>query len=254
MEKIISVKIIEDSTKIDWNPWVLLVATLSLIVAVILPFAQKRYEEFRTKRNFQYYLKKQIGLVLNILTSQKLEYVEPSVKNNPKKELLYIKDFILKMKSDYDEHKNAVQPRVIFMLLMNIQRLCHFSYQLQQIISGIDLKNITEKTLEHGRELSKEELNKIYGLILIYESYIGISTFHDNFDKTESIKREFKDNVWVGLKVENILLSNQSVLNNDLLIINDNENSLEELQSILLIVNQETKKYFDYDNLQSKLK
>lgn len=254
MEKIIPVKIIEDSSKIDWNPWVLLVATLSLIAAVILPFAQKRYEEFRTKRNFQYYLKKQIGLVLNILTTQKLEYIEPNVKNDPKKELLFIKDFIIKIKSDFNEHKNTVQPRVIFMLLMNIQKLCHFSYQLRQIISSIDLKNITEKTLEHGRELSKEELNNIYGLILIYESYVGISTFHDNFDKTESIKREFKDNVWVGIKIENNLLSNQSVLNDDLLIINDNENSLEELQNILLIVNQETKKYFDYENLQSKRK
>jgi len=254
MEKIIPVKIIEDSSKIDLNPWVLIVATLSLIAAVVLPFAQKRYEEFKTKRNFQYYLKKQVGLVLNLLSTQKLEYIEPTVKNDPKKELLFIKDFILKIKSDYKEHKNTNQPRVIFMSLMNIQKLCHFSYQLRQIISNIDLKNITEKTLEHGRELSKKELNKIYGLILIYESYIGISTFHDNFDKTESIKREFKDNVWVGLKVENNLLSNQSVLNNDLLIINDNENSLEELQNILLIVTQETKKYFDYKNLQSKRK
>lgn len=254
MEKVIPVKIIEDSTKIDWEPWVLLVATLSLIAAVILPFAQKRYEEIRTKRNFQYYLKKQIGLVLNILTTQKLEYVEPSVKNEPKKELLYVKDFIAKIKSDFKEHKNTVQPRVIFMLLMNIQKLCHFSYQLRQIISGIDLQNITEKTLEHGRELSKEELNKIYGLILVYESYVGISTFHDNFDKTKSIRREFQDNVWVGLKVENSLLSNQGVLNEDLFIINDNENSLEELQNILLIVNQETKKYFDYDNMQLKRK
>ncbi len=254
MEKTIAVKIIEDSSKINWEPWILLIATMSLLAAVILPFAQKRYEEYRTKRNFQYYLKKQIGLILNLLTTEKIEYTEPSVKNDPKKELLYFIDYILKIKSDFKEHKNTVQPRVIFMMLMNIQKLCHFSYQLRHIISSIDLKNITEKTLEHGRELSKEELNKIYGLILIYESFVGISTFHDNFDKTKSIKREFKDNVWVGLKVENSFLSNQSVLNEDLLIINDNEYSLEELQNILLIVNQETKKYFDYDNLQLKRK
>ena len=254
MERITSVKIIENSDKINWEPWVLLIATLSLIAAVLIPFFQKRYEEFRTKRNFQYYLKKQVGLILNLLTTEKLEYIEPSVKNEPKKELLYIKDYILKIKSDFKEHKNTVQPRVIFMLLMNIQKLCHFSYQLRHIISGIDLKNITEKTLEHGKELSKEELNKIYGLILIYESFVGISTFHDNFEKTKSIKREYKDNIWVGIQVENSLLSNQSVLNEDLLIINDNENSLEELQNIVLIVNQETKKYFDYDNLQLKRK
>ncbi|WP_316832802.1 hypothetical protein [Pedobacter aquatilis] len=252
--EIIPIKIIENSDKIDWEPWVLLVAVLSLFAAVIIPFAQKRYEEYRTKRNFQYYLKKQIGLILNLITTEKLEYVEPSVKNEPKKEFFYINDYIKKIKSDFQEHKNTIQPRIIFMLLMNIQKLCHFSYQLRQIISTIDLQNITEKTLEHGKELSKEELNKIYGLILIYESYVGISSFHDRFGNTKSIKREIKDNLWIGLKVEQSLLSNQSVLNEDLLTINDNENSLEELQNIILIVNQQTKEYFDYDKLQLKRK
>lgn len=241
---------IED--KINWNGWMLLVAVLALLASVIIPFAQKKYEEYRAKRNFRYYLKKQIGLILNLLTSEKLEYHEPSVKNEPKKEFLLIKDFIGELQKDFKEHKNSVQPRVIFMLLMNVQRLSHFAYQLRRIISTIDLQSITDKTLEHGKELSKKELNKIYGLILICESYMGISLFHDKFESIKSIKRNIENDIWKGLKVEKDLLNNQDRLNEDLLILNDNENSLKELSDILLIINQETNKYFDYDKLQKK--
>ena len=240
--------------KIDWNGWMLLVAVLALVASVIIPFAQKKYEEYRAKRNFQYYLKKQIGLILNLLTSEKLVYHEPSVKNKPKKESLLIKDFIGELQRDFKEHRNTVQPRIIFMLLMNVQKLCHFAYQLRRIISTIDLQSITDKTLEHGKELSKKELNKIYGLILICESYMGISLFHDKFDSIKSIKRDIENDIWKGLKVEKDLLTNQDRLNEDLLILNDNDNSLTELSDILLIINQETKKYFDYDNHQKKRK
>jgi hypothetical protein len=254
MKEIIPIRIIEESSKINWEPWVLFVATLTLIASVIIPFAQKKYDEFRTKRNFQYYLKKQIGLVLNLLTTVKLEYIEPSVKNEPQKDSLFIKDFIVKLKSDFKEHKNSVQPRVIFMLLMNIQKLCQFSNNLRLNVSIINLQKITEKTLEHGKELSKEELNSIYGLILIYESYLSISLFHDKFGEIKSIKRVIEKDIWIGLAVEKDLLTNQTKLNDDLLVINDNENSLEELQNIVLVVNQETKKYFGYDKLQEKRK
>lgn len=238
--------------KIEWDGWMLLVAVLALIAAVFIPFAQKKYEEFRAKRNFQYYLKKQIGLILNLLTSEKLEYHQPSVKNEPKKEFLLIKDFIGELQKDFKEHKNTVQPRIIFMVLMNVQKLCHFAYQLRRIISTIELQSITDKTLEHGKELSKNELNKIYGLILICESYMSISLFHDKFDSIKSIRRDIENDIWKGLKVEKDLLTNQDRLNKDLLILNDNENSLKELSDILLIINQETKKYFDYDKLQKK--
>jgi len=247
-------KILEHSDKLNWEPWVLLVAVLTLIASVVIPFAQKKYEEYRAKRNFQYYLKKQIGLVLNLLTTQKIEYIEPSVKNDPKKQFLAVGDFIAKLKSDFIEHKNSVQPRIIFMLLMNVQKLCHFSYQLRHNISNINLQAITEKTLENGKELSRKELNKIYELILVYESYLTISLFHDRFSEIKSIKRKLEKNIWIGVTVEKDLLNNQSRLNEDLLVLNDNERSLEELENIVLIVNQETKKYFDYEKLQEKRK
>ncbi|WP_312553290.1 hypothetical protein [Empedobacter brevis] len=240
--------------KIDWEPWVLLVAILTLIASVIIPFTQKKYEEFRAKRNFQYYLKKQIGLMLNHLTTSKIEYIEPSVRNEPKKEYLLIKDLIIKIKTDFTEHKNTVQPRVIFMMQMNIQNMCLFAYQARKIISTIDLQNITERTLEFGKELSKKELDKIYGLILIYESFQSISLFHDRFGEFKAITRLLAGNEWIGLKVEKELLNNQTQLNEDLLLLNDNERSLEELSNMILILNQETKKYFDYDNLQLKRK
>lgn len=254
MKETISVKLVEDSNKIDWEPWVLLIAILTLIASVIIPFAQKKYEEFRAKRNFQYYLKKQIGLVLNHLTMSKIEYIEPSVRNEPKKEYLLIKDLIIKIKNDFSDHKNTVQPRVIFMMLMNIQNMCLFAHQARKIISTIDLQNITERTLEFGKELSKKELDKIYGLILIYESFQSISLFHDRFGEFKTITRLMEKKEWIGLKVEKELLNNQSQLNEDLLLLNHNERSLEEISNIILVLNQETKKYFDYDNIQLKRK
>lgn len=254
MKDTISVKLMEDTNKFVWEPWVLFVAILTLIASVIIPFAQKKYEEFRAKRNFQYYLKKQIGLVLNHVTISKIEYIEPSVRNEPKKEYLLIKDFIVKIKNDFSEHKNTVQPRVIFVMLMNIQKMCLFAYQARKTISNIDLQNITERTLEFGKELSKKELDKIYGLILIYESFQSVSLFHDRFAELKAITRLIEENEWMGLKVEKELLNSQTQLNEDLLLLNDNERSLEELSNIILILNQETKKYFDYDNLQLKRK
>lgn len=239
---------------IDWEPWVLFVAILSLIASVIIPFAQKKYEERRAKRNFQYYLKKQIGLVLNHLTLSKLEYIEPSVKNEPKKEYVLIKEFIIKLREDFKIHKNSVQPRVIFMMLMNIQKVCMFAFQARKIIATIDLQNITERMLENGKELSKKELAKVYGLILIYESFQSISQFHDRFANMKSISRIIEDKEWVGLKVEKELLNNQNQLNEDLLFLNDNEQSVDELTNIILILNQETKKYFDYDKIELKTK
>lgn len=62
-QQVIPVKIISDTTKFDWEPYVLIVATLSLLAAVIIPFAQKWYEEYRTKRSFQFYFKKQLGII-----------------------------------------------------------------------------------------------------------------------------------------------------------------------------------------------
>lgn len=252
MKQVFPVKIIDDSDKINWEPWVLLIAVLTLVASVIIPFAQKKYEEYRAKRNFRYYLKKQIGLVLNLLTSEKLEYIKPSIKNEPNKESLYIKEFIIALKTDFDLHKNNVQPIIIFMLLMNVQKLCHFVYHIRQVIITIDLQNITEKTLEHGKELSRRELNNIYGLILIYESFISISMFHDKFGEFKSIKRHFEDSIWKSLFIEKDFLQNQSLLNEDLVILNDNEDSLIELTNMVLIINQETKKYFDYDRQQKK--
>ncbi|WP_420553243.1 hypothetical protein [Tenacibaculum aiptasiae] len=131
---------------------------------------------------------------------------------------------------------------------MNVQNLCHFTYQLRNIVLTIKLQSITDKTLEHGKQLSKKELDKIYGLILIYESYIGISLFHDKFDKIKSIRREFINDTWKGLKVEKDLLNNQNRLNEDLLILNDNENSLNEIYAILTIVDRKTKEYFSLKN------
>lgn len=230
---------------INWSPWVLLVATLSLIAAVIIPFIQKILEQKKTKNGFQFYLKKQLGNVFNLMTSEKIEYHEPSVKNKIEKELLDLKTACKKVLQDYESHKSAVQPKIIFMMLMNIQSLFHFSYKLRHTVGRVNFDKITDKTLDNGNNLSDKELEKIYAVLLTLEGYLSISAFHDRFGNLKSIKRDIKDKIWVGLKLEGDFLGKQEVLNEDLAYLNDNENSLKEVVGILELVNKETIKYFE---------
>lgn len=253
-QQVIPVKIISDTTKFDWEPYVLIVATLSLVASVIIPFAQKWYEEFRTKRSFQFYFKKQLGIVLNLLTSQKIEYIKPSVKDNPEKQYLTPTEFSRKLEEDLKEYKESLQPRTIFSLLINLQQFMQYVFQLRYSLTQIDFVKLTERTLEHGKELSKDELQKAYGIVLIYESFISISLFHDRFGKMKTIKRDFKENVWVGLKLDKDFLENQNLLNQDLLHLNNNDRSIIEITQMVRIVEEKTKEYFDYDNLQKKRK
>ena len=120
--------------------------------------------------------------MLNHLTTSKIEYIEPSVRNEPKKEYLLIKDLIIKIKNDFAEHKNTVQPRVIFMMQMNIQNMCLFAYQARKLISTIDLQNITERTLEFVKELYKKELKSLivfikYKSICLYDLFYRFPFF-----------------------------------------------------------------------------
>ncbi len=173
---------------------------------------------------------------------------------NPEKEYLSPIDFSKKLESDFKEFREAVQPRTVFTLLMNLQQFMLFTFQLRYALGKIDFEKLTERTLEHGKELSKNELNKAYGIILIYESYISISLFHDKFGEMKAIKRDIKDNIWVGFKLEKDFLQNQTLINEDLLHLNNHEKSLFEITQMTRIVEQKTKEYFDYDKLQKKRK
>lgn len=232
--------------KIDWEPYFLIIATLSLVAAVIIPFAQKKYEEFSAKRNFKIYFKKQLGLVFNFLTSEKIEYNEPSIKKNPEKKNLEISEFLKTFKKDLKEHKNAVQPKIIFTLLMNLQNMLLYSFHLRTTIRSLEFNDLMKLTLEHGNQLSKVELSNIYGLITILESFVSISLYHDRFGEMKSIKRLIQENTWVGLKLDKDFLDNQTILNDDLQFINDKINSIEEIVYILGITQDKTLEYFEF--------
>lgn len=78
--------------------------------------------------------------------------------------------------------------------------------------------------------------------------------FHDRFGEMKTIKRDIKEKVWVGLKLDKDILQNQALLNQDLLHLNNNERSIFEIAQMVRIVEDKTKEYFDYDNLQKKRK
>lgn len=251
---IVPVNIVSEPHKIDWEPYVLIIASLSLIAAVIIPFAQKKYDEYRTKRSFKFYFKNRIGIIWNLLTIEKIEYVKPAIKDDIKKVYLSLIDFVYRFEKDFMEHKETVQVRSIFCILMNLQKLMHYNFRIRLEMGKIDFINLYDKTLAHGKELSKKELQNIYGLILIYQGFMSITLFHDKFGELKSIKRDSTDKIWTGLKLENDLLENQKRVSDDLLFINNNENSIYEIIKMVRILDSETKKYFDFNKLNKKRK
>jgi hypothetical protein len=246
----ILVKVLSDD--FDFEPYVLIMAALSLIAAVIIPFAQKKYEEIRTKRSFQFYFRKQLGLILNLLESEQIEYIKPGIKDAPEKEFIAPVEFSRRLELDVQQHKEAGQPKTIFVLLMNLQKMMHFSYKLRLAISHINFEKLTERTLEHGRELSKKELQKTYGILLIYESFVSISMFHEKFGEMKSIKRDIEGDFWRGLKLEKDFLEKQTVLNDDLQHLNNNEKSIIEITEMIRVVDKKTKEYFEYKPISKR--
>lgn len=230
--------------KFDWNPYVLLIATLSLIAAVIIPFAEKKYEEFKAKRSFKIYFKKQLGEIFNFLTAEKIEYFEPSIKNDPAKQQLNIVELTKRVDSDFKIHKNTAQLKIILPLLMNVHNVMHYSYQLRHLINRAKLDKLTEKTLEHGGKLSDKELKNVYGLVLVLEGFVSISLFHDRFGELKTVKRLEENNLWVGMKLGKDFLQKQHELNDDLQYLNDNEKSMSEITTILRVVEDKVREYF----------
>ncbi|MDI1321982.1 MAG: hypothetical protein PSV36_04490 [Algoriphagus sp.] len=228
----------------SWEPYVLIVASLSLFAAVIIPFAEKKYEERKTKKNFRLYIKKQLGEIYNFLIVEKIDYHDMSIKNNPTKNQISLLEFTKRINQDFTEHKNSVQPRIIFSLLINIENIMRYSHNLRHLIDRASLDKLTDRTLEHGGKLSDEELKKVYGLFLILENFVPISLFHDKFGELKSIKRIIENDVWIGLKLEPDLIKNQQVLNDDLLLLNDNEKSILEVNAILNIVENKLMAYY----------
>lgn len=234
--------------KLGLEPYFLTIGVLTLIAAVVIPFLQKKYEEKRAKRSFKLYFKKQLGVILLNLISEKIEYVEPSNKENPRKELLNPTRFANQFKTDYNVHKNSIQPLVIFTLLMNFQRMLLYAHRLKYIISQVDFKSLTEQTLAHGSQLSKEELKTTYGLILVLENFQSILFFQDRFGEMKSVKRLFKNKIWIGLKLDNDFLEKQEVVREDFQYLISNEKSIFEITKMIEHVELKLKEYFEIKN------
>lgn len=248
----IKVKIVEESDKIDWNIWFLLIAVLSLIAAVLIPFAQKKYEESKSKYAFHLYVKKKLGIVFNLLTYDRFQYKQPTSADKLDELSLTFDNLINRFEVDYKKYKNTVHPLFAFGVLLNFQNLLFTTKRIQYALEAIDLKNLDEKSLEFGDKLSKREHIKLNGIFLLLEHYYSITTFHDKFDSLHSIKREIKDKTWIGLKVENSVLANQNLVLQDLAFVRENEISFDEILKINKLLIQELKTYFNFENLERK--
>lgn len=248
----IKVKIIEESDKIDWNIWFLFIAVLSLISAVIIPFAQKKYEESKSKYAFHLYVKKKIGIVFNLLTYDHFSYKQPKNADDLDDLSLTFDKVVYRFEEDYHKYKNTIHPLFAFGILLNFQNLLFTTKRIQYALKAIDLKNLDEKSLEFGDKLSKKEHTKLTAVFLLLEHYYTITTFHDKFDSLQSVKREIKDKQWIGLKIEHSVLKNQNLILEDLAFIRENEISLEEILKINKLLIQELKSYFNFEKLEKK--
>jgi hypothetical protein len=254
MTDIIKVKIVEDSDKIDWNVWFLLIAVLSLIAAALIPYIQKKYEENKAKYGFHLYIKKRIGIVWNLLTYDKFEYKQPTSSESMDDLGLTFDKLLYRFEDDFKKNKNTIHPLFAFGVLFNFQNILFTLSRIQDALISIDIRHLEEKTLEFGDKLSKKEHVKLTGLFLLIRHYESITSFHDKFGSLKSIKREIKNSKWTGLIIDQTVLKNQDLILNDMQYMRENEISINELLNINKLLIQELKSYFDYDKLIKKRK
>lgn len=250
----IKVQLIEKVDKIDWNLWFLLIAVLSLIAAVIIPFAQRKYEERKSKYGFHLYVKKKIGVVWNLLTYDKFEYKQHTSVESMEDLLLTFDQLIIQFEKNYKKDKNTIHPLFAFGVLFNLQNFLFTVKRIQYSLDSIDLKDLDEKTLAFGDKLSKKEHTKLNALYMLIEHYYSITTFHDKFDNLLSIKRQIKNSKWAGLKVDHTVLKNHDMIMNDLNYLRENESSIFEILNINRLLIKELKSYFDFNKLERKRK
>lgn len=252
--KLIKVQIIDDVDKFDWNIWFLLIAVLSLIAAVIIPFAQRKYEERKSKYGFHLYVKKKIGILWNILTYDKFEYKQPTSAESMDDLPLTFDQLINQFEKDYKKNKNTINPIFAFGVIFNLQNILFTVKRIQYCLDSIDLKDLNEKTLAFGDNLSKKEHAKLNALYMLIEHYYSITTFHDKFNNLHSIKREIKNSKWAGLKIDKTVLKNQNMIINDLNYLHELESSIFEILNINKLLIQELKSYFYFNNLEKRRK
>jgi hypothetical protein len=242
-ESPVKVHILENSS-VNWNLLTLVVAILTLITAAILPFAQKKYEERKAKTSFRLYLKEQLGYLFSLITYDKIEYSKPTISDNFSKEPIILVEFAKRLKSDFSEQQNSLQPRVLFHFLNNLQKYCFHLYQIGLAISKIDMSRLRENILANGEKLEEEELKKTYGLLLAGDSFSSIYAYHDRFEQLNAVQRHIVDGKWVGMKIDNKLLDQQQLLVDDIKVVCDNEVSLGELFAVTAAIYNQVVKYY----------
>ena len=230
----------------------LTIAVIAVVAAIATPFAQKKYEEWKARLSFNLYLKKYLGVLFNILTYDKIEYHIPSIKDNPGKVNLTLPEYLQRFEKDFKEHQNTVQYRVAFAMLFNIQNLFSVVNRSKLEIVRINVDSLYEHTLAYGSNLSKKNLNKVYGILLLMEHYNSITTFHDKFDDLKSIKRIEENGIIVGIELDKDILTNQQMVAEDMKHLCNHELSIDEVIKVNKLLIQETKDFFDYEKLKKK--
>jgi hypothetical protein len=178
--------------------------------------------------------------------------MDPSIKDNVTKSKLRLTDYLIRFIKDFKEHQNTLQPRLAFPLLMNLQNPLMVTDRIRIAIKDIEVNKLYDRTLEYGNNLSTKELNNIYGILLIMESFVSITVFHDRFSDLKTVKRLISKGQWIGLKLDPDFLQHQNLLAEDLKQLCNEELSIVETTSITQLLVQHIKSFYKYDKLISK--
>jgi len=198
------------------------------------------------------YLKKYFGILFNIIIYDKIEYTKPTVKDTPEKIELTFGEYLNAFEKDFNEYKNTSQFRIAFSILINLQNLLLVVNRINAVIKYIDANKLYEQTLSYGNSLTKDELNKIYGILLLIENFNSITSFHDRFGSIRSIQRVIDQGEWTGLKVDRALLKNQQLIIEDLQNLSNDNLSIHEIINISKLLLQELKSFYNFNKLVKK--
>ncbi|PPK92524.1 caspase domain-containing protein [Nonlabens xylanidelens] len=181
------------------------------------------------------YLKKELIFAYQELTVNTIEFSIID-GNNVRTEKIPFSKATLLFKKQFDEHKSTIHPRDAFMVLFNFQKIIHSTYKFSIISKTIDFRELDRQIINQTPNLTRDEVSQFQKILLTMEHYSSIFAHNDKFGDLKSLKRDIKNHIWVGFKLDGGILDKQNLIIEDLDFVNQNIKSLNEIiESELLI-------------------
>lgn len=181
------------------------------------------------------YLKKELIFSYQELTVNTIDFSIIDGDNVRTEKIPFSKATSL-FKKQFEEYKNTIHPRDAFMVLFNLQKIIHSAYKFSIISKTIDFRELDRQIISQSPNLTRDEVSQFQKILLTMEHYSSIFAHNDKFGELKSLKRDIKNHIWVGYKLDGEILDKQNLIMEDLDFVNKNIESLNEIiESKLLI-------------------